>query len=1123
MTQKRGLDMVDENGVNLDWLKLQEDEVQEKYEEGSGEYSVQILTEPEDTAVREQDPGLLTSMAVADYYIRMNYLADLDKREIVPIEEGAEQIPVADNVRLFHISSLSYDSKEDILGKMSGVFGAVSKFDATAVYILYHDGSQTDVYMGTSCGDMEELGHVFDTMQNSVKGNFPGCRIKTMRVRDNRQLFEKMFPGNESVACVSTMASVRGQGKEGYLQGLEKMVDAMRGTPFSLIVLASSVAQETLRRIRAGYENLYFQMSPFQKAAVSVSETETEGFTKTAGETITDSVTMTVGSSRGESRTTGTSRTLSSSKESDRDTRKKEIGVQLATMGGMSLLAGMTGGASAVLGSVTGGALLGNNMLRMTGIKPETVSSGNTEHTDTGVNEGTNESRADSRQKGRNTSSSENTGKSTGRTKQYTYENKTVTNILQAIDDRLERVKECEWNGAFDCAAYILAADSASVRMGAGIYSSLLRGGSKGAGVSYVNVWEEREEADKICRYISHMQHPVFSGQGSDVCLPSVTPAVMVLAQEMPIHFSWPRKSVRGLLVDTHAEFSRDVMRSSESGQIGISVGYLHHMGITEDKDISLDIDELTKHMFISGSTGSGKSNFCYVLLDGLMKNGIHMMVIEPAKGEYSSVFGGRDDVNVYGTNEWMGPVLAVNPFAFPEGVHVLEHLERLIEVFNASWPMYAAMPAVLKESVARAYEMCGWDLEMGECLFDPPRFPTFSDVTDILPQVLNQTEYSQEVKGNYVGALVTRVKSMGQYIYKKIFCGPQIPDELLFDSNVIIDISRLGSSETKSLIMGILIIRLQEYRSSKRKGMNQGLRHVTVLEEAHHLLRASSDEQSMEGANLRGMSVEILTNAIAEMRTYGEGFIIADQSPGIMDESVIRNTNTKVLFRLPQEKDRVKAGRAIALNDAQIMELARLETGVAAVHQGDWISPILCRMNYFPPERNQPFDAEKAKGIQRQKKRYPERKDTETVLEILLAKRTGNPLPEKEQCLEALTSVEKLDFPWADKTAECLRDCIGGKQPGIWQDFTCLCRQVYDFMEGDRYFSAGIFDPSRWNKQAALLLDQRGGGIMENTRAQVLGMILMKRAAGDKKAHELYYRWYSRYGKIKSKKKVEV
>src|SRR5699024_4245078 len=117
---------------------------------------------------------------------------------------------------------------------------------------------------------------------------------------------------------------------------------------------------------------------------------------------------------------------------------------------------------------------------------------------------------------------------------------------------------------------------------------------------------------------------------------------------------------------------------------------------------------------------------------------------------------------------------------------------------------------------------------------------------------------------------------------------------------NTIIDISRIGSGETKALIMGILIIRLQEHRSCKRTGINQDLRHVTLLEEAHHLLRATSGAQSMESANLRGMSVEILTNAIAEMRTYGEGFIIADQTPSIMSEAVISNTGSKVIFRLP-------------------------------------------------------------------------------------------------------------------------------------------------------------------------------------------------------------------------------
>jgi len=120
--------------------------------------------------------------------------------------------------------------------------------------------------------------------------------------------------------------------------------------------------------------------------------------------------------------------------------------------------------------------------------------------------------------------------------------------------------------------------------------------------------------------------------------------------------------------------------------------------------------------------------------------------------------------------------------------------------------------------------------------------------------------------------------------------------------------LSRVGSMETKSLLMGILVMKLQEYRMCS-SGMNSRLRHVTVLEEAHNLLRKTSAEQSQEGANLQGKSVEMLANAIAEMRTYGEGFIIADQAPGLLDMSVIRNTNTKIILRLPDEEDRKLVG----------------------------------------------------------------------------------------------------------------------------------------------------------------------------------------------------------------------
>ena len=177
----------------------------------------------------------------------------------------------------------------------------------------------------------------------------------------------------------------------------------------------------------------------------------------------------------------------------------------------------------------------------------------------------------------------------------------------------------------------------------------------------------------------------------------------------------------------------------------------------------------------------------------------------------------------------------------------------------------------------------------------------------------------------------------------------------MLFDQNVIVDLSRVGSTETKALIMGILVLKLQEYRM-ENVSQNSKLKHVTVLEEAHNLLKRTSTDQVTEGANLLGKSVEMIANSIAEMRTYGEGFIIADQAPGLLDMSVIRNTNTKIILRLPDFSDRDLVGKAAGLNDDQIVELTKLEKGVAAIYQSDWMEPILCKVDKYNGPKNKYF-----------------------------------------------------------------------------------------------------------------------------------------------------------------------
>ena len=109
-----------------------------------------------------------------------------------------------------------------------------------------------------------------------------------------------------------------------------------------------------------------------------------------------------------------------------------------------------------------------------------------------------------------------------------------------------------------------------------------------------------------------------------------------------------------------------------------------------------------------------------------------------------------------------------------------------------------------------------------------------------------------------------------------------------------------------------------------------------------------------MKTSNLLGKSVEMLSQSMAEMRTYGEGFIIADQSPNMLDMSAIRNTNTKIILRLPDLSDRELCGRAANLNDNQIIEIAKFPTGVAAVYQNNWIEPVLCSINRYDTEQRE-------------------------------------------------------------------------------------------------------------------------------------------------------------------------
>lgn len=543
--------------------------------------------------------------------------------------------------------------------------------------------------------------------------------------------------------------------------------------------------------------------------------------------------------------------------------------------------------------------------------------------------------------------------------------------VLERLEKNVKRLTDCESSGMWRFAGYVVSGDRAMSQRVANVYQGMIQGEGSSVEKNTVNTWnDDNISFNPIILSLLNLQHPQFAikkdSRNAGYLPEQIYCTTELSSPELALAMNLPQKAVSGIPVVECAPFGRNVctIDGKTTTENGIHIGNVFHM-LESDKNntVILDKEKLTAHTFITGSTGVGKSTAIYKMLQEITEaiveeNSVKsnsettFLVIEPTKGEYKDIFGGWKDVNVFGTNDKWSELLTINPFAFPqETIHVLEHIDRLVEIFNACWPMYAAMPAILKDAIIQSYRAVGWNLD--DSTSETGKFPNFRILLDILPAVIAKSNYSKDTNSDYVGALVTRINSLTTGLNGKILNSAyDISDEVLFNQNTIIDISRIGSDESKALLMGLIILKLQEWRMNERlqnkKTGNSGLKHCTVFEEAHLLLRRTSMDQSQEGANLQGKSVEMLTNAIAEMRTYGEAFIIADQAPALLDEAVIRNTNTKIVLRLPDENDRKIVGGALALNEEQIKHLSKLPNHVAAVYQSDWIEPVLCEIEAF-------------------------------------------------------------------------------------------------------------------------------------------------------------------------------
>lgn len=859
-----------------------------------------------------QDQAELNSLIEsARQFVERDYMNTLTSPRCSAISTGSSG---AGEIRMCRFDKIVLGT-EDPHSRLLSVFHAIGSISDACFLLIRGEPSAVEFYIGLRSGTSAPM--ALEALSTSLKGNFPGTQFTPQDTSLSEKLLSSLFSPNaanaQAVASVSRVPSLRKNqtSPDGSVtvQGLEHFIDAMRGHTYTALILAEPITAENTVLRRNALEQISSALSVMEKINYQYSDNMTLSEQHSVNQSLSESISNSVSNGYNMSHTANSG--VNKGHGSNTNTHFFGLGYGFGSQHGSFTSQGTQVGSS-------------QQWQHGKGITQQ---------------HGT----------------ADTSGVSLGISESWTmsYANKAITNLLQLIDLQLERIRSCETYGCWDACAFFLAPHAEIARVAAGNYHALVCGDNSGRDNAGVHVWTALDtgcaDARKtILASLQSMKMPQFL---LDRKFP-FTIGTMVSSEELPLMMNFPRTSVSGVPVLQMAAFGREVKQiSGNPPRISMKVGDVFHMGqVEENASVLLSIDDFPSHAVFCGMPGVGKSTLIAFILDKLSRNrstNTNFLLVEPVKGEYKYLLGNLPGLQVFTTDPLCCRMLKINPFEFPEGIHVLSHIDRLIEVFSVCWPLYAAQPALLRECIEEAYLQTGWDLS--NSVYVKPgsvRYPTFSLLLEIIPQIIEHSRFVGESKGTYEGALLTRVGMLTHGVYGQVFNGSGcVADRELFDGKVVVDLSSVGSKETLALLMGILIIRMREYRTVTGKADNRPLHHLLVLEEAHNILQRGSSQNSEGGENVSGKAVEMLSQCIAEMRSYGQGVFIADQSPSLLDPSCLRNTATKVIMRLPEAEDQQAIANSLSLREDQTRELAHLPRQVAVIYQGGWIEPVLTRI----------------------------------------------------------------------------------------------------------------------------------------------------------------------------------
>lgn len=457
-----------------------------------------------------------------------------------------------------------------------------------------------------------------------------------------------------------------------------------------------------------------------------------------------------------------------------------------------------------------------------------------------------------------------------------------------------------------------------------------------------------------------------------------INPLVVPLnSEELGMLFAFPESSVPGFELRIGKFYA---LSAAESEDDDCRIGTIcEGERMIDNAPFTFSRGDIAKHVFICGITGCGKTTSVkriLVELNGEKDSAVPFLVLECAKKEYRNLAIADRPLTVYtpGHPEIHSPQM--NPFYIQPGISLQTHIDYLKDLFNASFSFYGPMPYILEKCLQRIYEKRGWNLTTGDhpllinsrSMIDrydaevlaeryavPEHrflFPTMRDLLNEVGVCVKELQYDAELTGNIRGAMGARLESLCNGAKGFMFNNAEPADmRSLLNENAVMELEGLSDDSDKAFAVGLLIIFINEYRQSRE--VSRPLEHVLVIEEAHRLLKNVATERFSEDmGNPKGKAVEHFTNMLAEMRSFGQGVIIAEQIPSKIAPDVIKNSSNKIIHRLVARDDQEFVANTIGVDADDAIYFGALKPGFALCHKEGMFTPVSVKVEPVADKR---------------------------------------------------------------------------------------------------------------------------------------------------------------------------